>query len=698
MAEIEIDLKKVVVIGGGVAGLTAAHELQERGFAVVVYERNPRLGGKARSLNVPDNHTNVDIQGLPAEHGFRFFPGFYHHLGDTLSRIPYSAPNHPEVHHIVDNLRVVEKDAYARQGRTFFYIPAHHPRNWRAWIRAVTDMLSNPALGVPRHEAAFAAYKLADAMTMCRERREEKLDGRSWWDYMHAARWSPQYRSVIVQGLTQNFVAMDAKMSSTKSVINILARLLNDLMHPGGTIDRVLNGPTTDVWINHWEEYLTKHVWPDWGNNKGYVVGDRVSDPDGTIWQCCVGHTSETTGSFEDASQDPSLWMKIGPSVVVHKSTEGGEEGSVHSLGFDETKSRINGIKLSENGELKEKDAAHFIAAVPLEAMIKILENSPPEIITHAPKLTDLFSHVLQTNWMSGIMYYLKEDETMDAGHVIYLDSAWALTSISQNQFWEKAVATYGKPVSGILSVIVSDWFTKSPTTGKTAQQSSAAEVSGETLEQIKAHVSGDVLANLHDDNIAGSYPDPALEFAVEGHLIGRMPAREFARRKKNYKKTLMQGGAPGLARALRVERNVEPLFINTVNSWQRRPNARTEINNLFLASDYVKNDTDLATMEGANEAARLAVNGLLEHVGQGGPSDGVELTPCSLFEFDEPAVFAPLRRLDRWMYDHGLPHSPLAIEGRTRRIRKRVGEGMLNRESLKAIAEILRGSDAGGA
>lgn len=49
-----VDPKKVVVVGGGLAGLTAAHELQERGFKVVVYERNDRLGGKARSFPVPN--------------------------------------------------------------------------------------------------------------------------------------------------------------------------------------------------------------------------------------------------------------------------------------------------------------------------------------------------------------------------------------------------------------------------------------------------------------------------------------------------------------------------------------------------------------------------------------------------------------------------------------------------------------------
>src|SRR5688572_19295259 len=39
------------VLGGGMAGLAAAHELAERGFRVTVYERKA-LGGKARSIPV----------------------------------------------------------------------------------------------------------------------------------------------------------------------------------------------------------------------------------------------------------------------------------------------------------------------------------------------------------------------------------------------------------------------------------------------------------------------------------------------------------------------------------------------------------------------------------------------------------------------------------------------------------------------
>ena len=81
---------KVAVLGGGVAGLTAAHELAERGFEVVVLESRSIPGGKARSLPVPGSGVDGRVD-LPAEHGFRFFPGFYRHLPDTMSRIPTGA-------------------------------------------------------------------------------------------------------------------------------------------------------------------------------------------------------------------------------------------------------------------------------------------------------------------------------------------------------------------------------------------------------------------------------------------------------------------------------------------------------------------------------------------------------------------------------------------------------------------------------
>src|SRR5262249_41850326 len=77
----------VIVLGGGVAGMTVAHEFAERGYQVSVYEMRDIAGGKARSMGKPN--TGIDgRKDLPGEHGFRFFPGFYRHLPDTMKRIP----------------------------------------------------------------------------------------------------------------------------------------------------------------------------------------------------------------------------------------------------------------------------------------------------------------------------------------------------------------------------------------------------------------------------------------------------------------------------------------------------------------------------------------------------------------------------------------------------------------------------------
>jgi geranylgeranyl pyrophosphate synthase len=95
--------------------------------------------------------------------------------------------------------------------------------------------------------------------------------------------------------------------------------------------------------------------------------------------------------------------------------------------------------------------------------------------------------------------------------------------------------------------------------------------------------------------------------------------------------------------------RNIEPLLVNLVDSWALRPQATTAIPNLFLASDYVRTYTDLATMEGANEAARRAVNGLLDAVNFDG-------SRCELWPLHEPEVLAPWRLYDAARYQAGLP------------------------------------------
>ena len=65
--------KKVVVIGGGLAGLASSYELSRRGFEVTLLEKAPQLGGKIASWDI-----DVNGEKFKMEHGFHgFFPQYY---------------------------------------------------------------------------------------------------------------------------------------------------------------------------------------------------------------------------------------------------------------------------------------------------------------------------------------------------------------------------------------------------------------------------------------------------------------------------------------------------------------------------------------------------------------------------------------------------------------------------------------------
>jgi 15-cis-phytoene desaturase len=77
----------------------------------------------------------------------------------------------------------------------------------------------------------------------------------------------------------------------------------------------------------------------------------------------------------------------------------------------------------------------------------------------------------LRTEWMNRIQFYLAQDVPLEFGHTLYADSPWAITSISQRQFWNHSnLADFGDGrVRGILSVDISDWETPGIVYGKAA-------------------------------------------------------------------------------------------------------------------------------------------------------------------------------------------------------------------------------------
>jgi isorenieratene synthase len=74
--------KKVAIIGSGIAGLTSAVLLSERGFKVKLFERDNFLGGKVGSWKVKFN----DEYTANVEHGFHAFFRQYYNLREILKK------------------------------------------------------------------------------------------------------------------------------------------------------------------------------------------------------------------------------------------------------------------------------------------------------------------------------------------------------------------------------------------------------------------------------------------------------------------------------------------------------------------------------------------------------------------------------------------------------------------------------------
>jgi len=80
-------MKKIIVIGAGIAGLTAAWRLKEAGFEVTVLESERRSGGRIRSLDFHGHHIECGAQ-FPSS-GYRYIPSLLKEagLGSRVHRV-----------------------------------------------------------------------------------------------------------------------------------------------------------------------------------------------------------------------------------------------------------------------------------------------------------------------------------------------------------------------------------------------------------------------------------------------------------------------------------------------------------------------------------------------------------------------------------------------------------------------------------
>lgn len=161
--------KKVVVIGGGLAGITASLELARKGFAVTLVESSASLGGKL---------TGWDLEALgerfPVEHGFHGFFDQYYNLNELFA----SAGIKPDVFLASPGYPVIFKNSpeeiFGQTPKLFplnvFSIIGQSRRlDLISFLKNSKGLLSTIELFRYEYKKSFQKYDAIDFMTFCRQ-------------------------------------------------------------------------------------------------------------------------------------------------------------------------------------------------------------------------------------------------------------------------------------------------------------------------------------------------------------------------------------------------------------------------------------------------------------------------------------------------------------------------------------------------
>ncbi len=165
--------KCVGIIGGGLAGVSAAIFLAERGFTVKIFERETYLGGKVGSWSVKfDDGFSTNV-----EHGFHAFFRQYYNLRSLLKKIDSYKHLIP-----IDDYSILTKNFGDFGFKDISTVPILNILSMaKTGIYSYKDAMTNPGF-----------RKMISLLTYDREKTFSKFDNVSFKDFADDVKLPPK--------------------------------------------------------------------------------------------------------------------------------------------------------------------------------------------------------------------------------------------------------------------------------------------------------------------------------------------------------------------------------------------------------------------------------------------------------------------------------------------------------------------------
>lgn len=226
--------KSVAVIGAGIAGISAASNLAERGFSVSLFEKENYLGGKVGAWTFESNGETLHM-----EHGFHAFFRQYYNLLDYMRRIDAYKNLIP-----IDDYVIL----FGREEQQGFkdLDPTPGLNVWSLRKKGVFGIgtLMNP----------FSA-PLLNLMQYDREKTFKKFDNESFERYARRT-FLPKKMRLVFNSFARAFFSEPEKMSMAELIKGFHFYFLSN---EDGLLYDVLNDDFYESFLKYCEAYLLKH-------------------------------------------------------------------------------------------------------------------------------------------------------------------------------------------------------------------------------------------------------------------------------------------------------------------------------------------------------------------------------------------------------------------------------------------------------